>query len=139
MDIARRALCKLEALHAAVVLGDAYDVEFCDYHSPKRMRMSVPNTRSLKRRPIHPSEMLREKFLPEYGLSVTALAEAAGVSRQSINELLRERRAVSPEMALRLAKLFAMSPEYWLNLQRNVDLWDAVQGLKREIAHIHPL
>ena len=101
--------------------------------------MSIPNTRSLERRPIHPGEMLREEFLPEYGLSVTALAEAAGVSRQSMNELLRERRAVSPEMALRLAKLFAMSPEYWLNLQRNVDLWDAAQELKREIAHIDPL
>ena len=101
--------------------------------------MSIPNTRPRERHPIHPGEMLREEFLPEYGLSVTALAEAAGVSRQSMNELLRERRAVSPEMALRLAKLFATSPEYWLNLQRNVDLWDAAQGLKREIAHIHPL
>jgi len=83
--------------------------------------------------------MLREDFLPEYGLSVTALAEAAGVSRQSINELLRERRAVTPEMALRLGKLFGNSPEFWLNLQRNVDLWDAARGLQQEIAHIRPL
>ena len=101
--------------------------------------MSIPNTRPLERRPIHPGEILREDFLPEYGLSVTALAEAAGVSRQSMNELLRERRAVTPEMALRLSKLFGNSPEFWLNLQRNVDLWDAARGLKREIAHIHPL
>jgi len=101
--------------------------------------MSIPNTRQLERRPIHPGEILREEFLPEYDLSVSALAEAAGVSRQSINELLRERRAVSPEMALRLGKLFGMSPEFWLNLQRNVDLWDAAKGLKREIAHIRPL
>lgn len=101
--------------------------------------MSIPNTRALERRPVHPGEMLREDFLPEYGLTVTALAEAAGVSRQSVNELLRERRAVSPEMALRLGKLFGMSPEFWLNLQRNVDLWDAARGLKREIDHIHPL
>lgn len=82
--------------------------------------------------------MLREDFLPEYGLSVTALAEAAGVSRQSVNELLRERRAVTPEMALRLGKLFGNSPEFWLNLQRNVDLWDAARGLKQAIAHIRP-
>lgn len=101
--------------------------------------MSIPNTRPLERRPIHPGEILREDFLVEYGLSVTALAEAAGVSRQSINELLRERRAVSPEMALRLGKLFGTTPEFWLNLQRNVDLWDAARGLKREIAHIHPV
>ena len=101
--------------------------------------MSIPNTRPLERRPIHPGEVLREDFLPEYGLSVSALAEAAGVSRQSMNELLRERRALTPEMALRLSKLFGNSPEFWLNLQRNVDLWDAARGLKQEIAHIHPL
>jgi addiction module HigA family antidote len=101
--------------------------------------MSIPNTKPLERRPIHPGEILREDFLPEYALSVTALAEALGVSRQSVNELLRERRAVSPEMALRLGKLFGTSPEFWLNLQCNVDLWDAARGLKREIAHIHPL
>jgi len=101
--------------------------------------MSISNTRPLERRPIHPGEILREDFLPEYGLSVTALAEAAGVSRQSMNELLRERRAVSPEMSLRLSKLFGTSPEFWLNLQRNVDLWDAARGLKREMAHIQPL
>ncbi len=101
--------------------------------------MSIPNTRPRERRPIHPGEILREDFLPEYRLSVTALAEAAGVSRQSINELLRERRAVTPEMALRLGKLFGNSPEFWLNLQRSVDLWDAARGLKQEIAHIRPL
>jgi addiction module HigA family antidote len=101
--------------------------------------MSIPNTRPRERRPVHPGEMLREEFCPEYGLSVTALAEAAGVSRQSMNELLRERRALSPEMALRLGRLFGTSPEFWLNLQRNVDLWDAARGLKRKIADIHPL
>jgi len=101
--------------------------------------MSVRKTRSRERRPIHPGEILREDFLPEYALSVTALAEAAGVSRQSMNELLRERRALTPEMALRLGKLFGNSSEFWLNLQSNVDLWDAARGLKHEIAHIRPL
>jgi addiction module HigA family antidote len=101
--------------------------------------MSIPNTRPLDRRPIHPGEILREEFLPEYGLTVTSLAESLGVSRQSVNELLRERRAVSPEMALRLGKLFGTTPEFWLNLQRNVDLWDAAGALKRQIAGIHPL
>ena len=101
--------------------------------------MAIPNNRPLERRPIHPGEILREEFLPEYGLSVTALAKAAGVSRQSMNELLRERRALTPEMALRLSKLFGNWPEFRLNLQRNMDLSDAARGLKREIAHIHPL
>jgi addiction module HigA family antidote len=101
--------------------------------------MSIPNTIGLKRRPTHPGEMLREDFLPDYGLSVSGLADALGVSRQSINELLRERRAMSPEMALRLARLFGNSPEFWLNAQRAVDLWDAAQSIKKDIARIKPL
>jgi addiction module HigA family antidote len=93
----------------------------------------------MKRRPTHPGEMLREDFLPDYDLSVIGLAEALGVSRQSVNELLRERRAVSPEMALRLGKLFGNSPEFWLNAQRAVDLWDAAQSIRKEIARIRTL
>jgi antitoxin HigA-1 len=101
--------------------------------------MSIPNTRSMKRRPTHPGEMLREDFLPDFALSVAGLAEAAGVSRQSINELLRGRRAVSPEMALRLGRLFGNTPEFWLNAQRAVDLWDAGKALKGEVSKIKPL
>ncbi len=101
--------------------------------------MSVPNTAGMKRRPTHPGEMLREDFLPDYGLTISGLAEAVGVSRQSINDLLRERRAVSPEMALRLARLFGNSPEFWLNAQRAVDLWGAAQAIKNEVARIKTL
>lgn len=100
--------------------------------------MSIPNT-GMKRRPTHPGEMLREDFLPDYGLSVSDLAKAAGVSRQSINELLRERRALSPEMALRLARLFGNSPEFWLNAQRAVDLWEASEAIKQDVERIRPL
>ncbi len=53
--------------------------------------------------------------MPEYALTVSGLAEGLGISRQSINELLRERRAHSPEMALRLWRLFGNAPEFWLN------------------------
>lgn len=101
--------------------------------------MSIPNTRVIVRRPTHPGEMLREDFMPQYELTVASLAEAAGVSRQSVNELLRGRRAVSPEMALRLSRLFGNSPEFWLNAQRAVDLWDAARRLKREVERIKPL
>lgn len=101
--------------------------------------MSVPNDRPMKRRPTHPGEMLREDFLPDYGLTVASLAESVGVSRQSINELLRGRRAVTPEMALRFSRLFGNTPEFWLNAQRAVDLWDAVQSIKAEVARIKPL
>jgi antitoxin HigA-1 len=101
--------------------------------------MTIPNTTGLKRRPTHPGEMLREDFLPDYGLTVSSLAEAIGVSRQSINEILRERRSVSPEMALRLARLFGNSPEFWLNAQQAVDLWEAAQLIKSDVARIQPL
>jgi addiction module HigA family antidote len=72
--------------------------------------MIIENTRERKIRPTHPGEMLREDFLPDYGLTVSGLAKALGVSRQTVNELLREHRAVSPEMALRLARLFGNTP-----------------------------
>ena len=75
--------------------------------------MTIPNDRRLERAPTHPGVFLREDFLPDYGLTVSGLASALGVSRQTVNELLRERRAVSPEMALRLSKLFGTSPEFW--------------------------
>jgi addiction module HigA family antidote len=101
--------------------------------------MSIANNRRTKQRPIHPGEILREEFLPDYALSVSGLAEAIGVSRQTVNELLRERRSVSPEMALRLSKLFGNSPDFWLNLQRTVDLWDAEQSIKEEVRRIKPL
>lgn len=101
-------------------------------------RVSIKNS-GIKRRPTHPGEMLREDFVPDYGLTVSGLAEALGVSRQSVNELLRCRRALSPEMALRLGRLFGNSPEFWLNAQRAVDLWDATQAIKKDITRIKPL
>nr|WP_297458582.1 HigA family addiction module antitoxin [uncultured Halomonas sp.] len=101
--------------------------------------MAIPNTAGMQRKPTHPGEMLREDFISDYGLTVAGLAEAIGVSRQSVNELLRERRAVSPEMALRLGRLFGNSPEFWLNAQRAVDLWTAAQSVKDEVARIKPL
>ena len=101
--------------------------------------MSIRNTGKRKVRPTHPGEMLREDFLPDYGLTVSSLAEAVGVSRQTINELLRGRRAVSPEMALRLGRLFGNTPEFWLNAQRAVDLWEAARASKKDIDRINPL
>ncbi len=101
--------------------------------------MSIPHTRPLTRRPTHPGEMLQEDFLPDHDLTVAGLAEAVGGSRQSINELLRGRRAVSPEMALRLSRLFGNSAEFWLNAQRAVDLWEGAHAIKDAVARIKPL
>jgi len=101
--------------------------------------MSIPNERQRKVRPTHPGEMLREDFLPDYELAVSSFAKALGVSRQTVNELLRERRAVSPSMALCLSRLFGTSPEFWLNAQRAIDLWEAERSIKKKIERIIPL
>ena len=101
--------------------------------------MSILNKRSRKVRPTHPGMMLREDFLPEYGLTVSGFAKAIRVSRQTVNELLQERRTVTPEMALRLSRLFGNSPEFWLNAQRAVDLWEAARNMKKQIDRISPL
>ena len=103
------------------------------------VNMSIPNTTPIIRRPVHPGEILREDFMPDYNLTVASLANALKVSRQTVNELLRERRAVRPEMALRLSKLFGNSPEFWLNLQRAVDLWDARESISNEVREIKTL
>lgn len=68
--------------------------------------MSIQNTKKREIAPSHPGEMLREDFMPDYNLTTTGLAQKLGVSRQTVNELFLERRAVSPSMALRLSRLF---------------------------------
>jgi len=101
--------------------------------------MSIPHTRKRTICPTHPGEMLREDFMPDYGLSVAHLADSLGVSRQSVSQILHEKRAVSLQMAIRLARLFGNSPEFWLNAQRAVDLWEAEQALNPTIRGIRPL
>ena len=89
-----------------------------------------------KRRPTHPGEALRDEFLPALGISKTEFADRLGVSRQTIHELLAEKRGVSADMALRLSKFFNTNPEMWLGLQEDVDLWDALQENRKEYERI---
>ena len=89
--------------------------------------------------PTHPGEMLKEDFIADYGLNATSLAVAVGVSRQTINEILRERRSITPEMALRFSRLFGNTPEFWLSAQHARDLWDSEQRILGELDQIEPL
>ncbi|MGH7812747.1 MAG: HigA family addiction module antitoxin [Candidatus Binataceae bacterium] len=75
--------------------------------------------------PAHPGEIIRELCLMPLGLSVTEAAHALGVTRKTLSELLNGRAGVSPAMALRLAKAFGTSPESWMNMQQQYDLWRA--------------
>ena len=101
--------------------------------------MAIANTTKREMAPTHPGEMLREDFMPDYGLNASSLASALGVSRQTINELLRERRSVSPVMALRLSRLFGNSPEFWLKVQHSRDIWESERLYEKELEQIHPL
>ena len=84
-----------------------------------------------KRRPTQPGEILREDVLPAAGLTQDKLARLLGVSRRTVSEILHERRPVTTDMAHRLARAFGTSPEMWLGLQQDVDLWDTHHGSRK--------
>jgi len=94
--------------------------------------------RNPNRRPTHPGAVLREDVLPELGISQTELARLLGVGRLTVNELLHEKRACSPEMAARLGKLLGTSAASWLNMQTALDLWEIEQHPER-LAEVQPL
>lgn len=75
------------------------------------------------RKPFTPGEILLEEFMQPYGLTQEALAKRIHVARRRINEIIKGKRAITPDTALRLSKLFNMTPDYWLNLQTKLDLW----------------
>jgi addiction module HigA family antidote len=89
--------------------------------------MSVPTNR----RPILPGQVLREDYVEPLGLKQDELAEALGVHRTTINEVLNGKRTITTDMALRLAHALKTTPEYWLNLQKTVDLFDALHSPAR--------
>lgn len=80
-----------------------------------------------KRQPTHPGEMLLEEFLTPMGMTQRELADAIQVPYQRVNELVNQRRGVTPSTALRLARFFNMSEDFWLNLQIRWDLYKAQQ------------
>lgn len=93
-----------------------------------------------KMRPIHPGEILREEFLAPLAMSANALAMALHVPAPRINDIVRERRAVTPDTALRLARYFNTTAEFWLNLQSGFDLKRAEQEEGGKIAaEVRPL
>ncbi len=73
-------------------------------------------------RPIHPGEVLREEYLTPLGISASALAIQLRVPAPRINDVVRERRSISPDTALRLARYFGTTAQFWLNLQSSFDL-----------------
>jgi addiction module HigA family antidote len=89
--------------------------------------------------PLSPGEVLRDRILKGCGLTQDELAAAMGVSRFSVNQIVNGRRAVTAEMALRLSHVTSTTPDLWLNLQRDVDLYEARLRLAKEIKHLKVL
>ncbi|NVN84842.1 MAG: HigA family addiction module antidote protein [Rhodopseudomonas sp.] len=81
-----------------------------------------------KRKPVSVGEILVEEFMEPMGLTQAALAEAMGVQRKHVNELCNDRRTVTAPTALILARVFGNSAEFWLNVQRRSDLWEAMHS-----------
>jgi addiction module HigA family antidote len=86
-----------------------------------------------KRKPVTVGEMLIEEFMEPIGMTQTELAEKTGLPRKHVNELCRNRRAVTADTALILGRVFGNSPDFWLNTQRRTDLWEALNTPQRVI------
>ena len=84
-----------------------------------------------KRKPVTVGEMLIEEFMEPIGMTQTELAEKTGLPRKHVNELCRNRRAVTADTALILGRVFGNSPDFWLNTQRRTDLWEALNTPQR--------
>ena len=98
----------------------------------------MKSLRNPNRRPTHPGAILREDVLPALEMTQTELAQRLGVSRLTVSELLHEKRSMTAEMALRVAKLLNTTPESWLRMQQAVDLW-VVQQKPEKLVNIKPL
>jgi addiction module HigA family antidote len=94
--------------------------------APKKLKLS------------HPGKILREEFMEPVGLSAYALAKALGVPLPRVNDIAREKRAISPEMAVLLSAYLGTSDGYWINLQSHYDLEIARERVAKQAARIRP-
>ena len=81
-------------------------------------------------KPAHPGEVLKEMYLIPLDLTITTAAESLGITRKTLSELVNGRSGISTSMALRLSKAFGTTPELWLNMQQNFDLWNERQRIR---------
>ena len=98
----------------------------------------------MERQPTHPGKILREDYLKPLSITITEMASILGVSRKTLSKISNGRASVTPNMALRLSRAFDTTPDLWLNLQKNYDLWQAehtskdwekVKAISHELLH----
>ncbi|MFH0789345.1 MAG: HigA family addiction module antitoxin [Pseudomonadota bacterium] len=102
--------------------------------------------RKMERQPTHPGKIIKEDYLNYLSITISELASILGTSRKTLSKILNERGAITPDMALRLSRAFDTTPNFWLNLQKNYDLWKAehasnewqrVKPLSLQLLHSH--
>jgi antitoxin HigA-1 len=102
--------------------------------------------RRMERQPTHPGKIIREDYLKPLSITISELASVLGISRKTLSKIINERGAITPDMALRLSRAFNTTPDFWLNLQNNYDLWQAehtstdwqkVKALSPQALHSH--
>jgi addiction module HigA family antidote len=100
----------------------------------------------MKRQPTHPGKIIKEDYLEPLSITIKDMAESLGVSRKTLSKIINERGSITPDMALRLSRAFDTTPNLWLNLQKNFDLWHAettstewqnVQPIPSHLLHSH--
>ncbi len=108
-----------------------------------RRTHSIPASRTFSPVPVHPGEHLREDFMKPLGLSVNALALALRVPATRVLAIVKEKRRISPDTALRLGRYFKVSPEFWLNLQTHYELAlaerESLAAIQREVLPREPM
>ena len=101
--------------------------------------------RKMERKPTHPGKIIKEDYLKPLSLTINELASTLGISRKTLSKIINERGAVTPDMSLRLSRAFETTPDLWLNLQKNYDLWQAehasngwqkVKSLSPQVLHV---
>lgn len=83
--------------------------------------------------PVHPGGILREEYIQERGLTVTQVAKDLGVSRTSLSAIVNERAGISPKLAVRLSEAFGNTAQFWINLQKNYEVWHAEKKVDRAV------
>ena len=95
------------------------------------MKKLIKSLRNPSRRPTHPGEILREDILPALNITQAVFASHLGVSRLSVSEILHEKRGISAEMAVRIARVIGGTPQSWLHMQEAVDIWEVEQKFQK--------
>ena len=94
--------------------------------------------RRMERQPTHPGKIIKKDYLKPLSITISELASILGISRKTLSKIINERGAITPHMALRLSRAFNTTPDFWLNLQKNCDLWRA-QHTSTDWHRVRPL